>query len=556
MLTEIRFTIFLSLLFFASSFSQNFLQRHGRAIVDGKGDKVFLQGIGLGGWLVPEGYMLKVPGYGSPSRIRSRIADLIGEEATDRFFRKYRQNYVARQDIDKIAEWGFNSIRLPMHHGLLMAKDGTLLEEGFVQIDSLLSWCRANRLYLILDLHCASGGQNADNISDADSGLAALWTEPLHQQHTIALWRALAGRYAREEWIAGYDLLNEPVMPAGMSNQPLRDLYIRITRAIREVDPSHLIFIEGNWYATDFTWLTPPFDSQMVYSFHKYWNPTDIASLQAHLTVREQYDYPLWLGESGENNNAWFNRCIRLVESQDIGWCWWTHKKLATLTSPYSAAVPSSYRKVIDYWRGSAPRPDSASAVKAFDDLAEALRLENCEFHPDVVDALLRKDHHGRNQAYRLYNLPGILPCAEYDLGAEGIAYHDADDANEGGAFRNDGVDLRRMEDEGREELAVSHIEADEWMNYHIRSTMTGRCEIRARVYPLESGGALSLFIDGRPLIAEVRLPGKLTWKQWQWFSLGAAGLDAGPHVLRLAFAHGGFLIDQIEFVAAGDGSK
>jgi len=38
----------------------------------------------------------------------------------------------------------------------------------------------------------------------------------------------------------------------------LREVFERITKAIREVDENHIIYIEGNDYANNFTGLTPP----------------------------------------------------------------------------------------------------------------------------------------------------------------------------------------------------------------------------------------------------------------------------------------------------------
>ncbi|MCK4688718.1 MAG: cellulase family glycosylhydrolase, partial [Candidatus Marinimicrobia bacterium] len=341
-------------------YSFAYLHTQGKEIVDSNGNPVLLRGIGLGGWLVPEGYMLHIPGYGSPTSIRNRIVDLIGEADTEQFYEIYRANYVNEEDIILIAEWGFNSIRLPFNYRLLSPEDqpGVFLEEGFQVIDSLLIWCERNDLYLILDMHCAPGGQNPDNISDSD-GEAKLWTIPANQTRTVEIWREIAERYADEEWIGGYDLLNEPVLPQGYDNSYLRSLYIQIRNAIREVDNNHIIFIEGNWYATDFSQLTPQFDVNMVYSFHKYWNVTNQSSIQNYLTLRSSYNVPLWLGESGENSNSWFFECKQLMEDNNIGWCWWTHKKIETVTSPLSSPISFAYQQVLDYWNGQAPRPSS-----------------------------------------------------------------------------------------------------------------------------------------------------------------------------------------------------
>src|SRR5690606_27791901 len=206
-------------------------------ILDPDGVPVILRGIGLGGWLVPEGYMLHIsaPDGGSPRTIRAQIEDLIGEEDTDAFFELYRANFVAEKDIAAIAEWGYDHVRLPFHYLDFWDPEGQeIREEGFELLDTSLGWCRTHGLYVILDMHAAPGAQNAGNISDSD-GMARLWTEPEpYQDWTVEIWREIAVRYADETLIIGYDLLNEPVLPEGVPGNDLRDLYVRIAGAIRE----------------------------------------------------------------------------------------------------------------------------------------------------------------------------------------------------------------------------------------------------------------------------------------------------------------------------------
>ena len=45
--------------------SQGFLKADGKKIVNEKGENVLLRGMGLGGWMLQEGYMMKVRGQGA-----------------------------------------------------------------------------------------------------------------------------------------------------------------------------------------------------------------------------------------------------------------------------------------------------------------------------------------------------------------------------------------------------------------------------------------------------------------------------------------------------------
>ena len=253
---------------------QGFLRVDGKKIINDVDDNFILKGMGLGGWLVQEGYMLKTGKLDAEHQIRAGIEDLVGEERTIELYDLYLKNYVRKIDIDSLSEWGFNSIRLPMHWNKLVSQKDPIVyaESGFKTIDTLLTWCEENNMYLILDLHAAPGGQSAGGIADYDPTKPSLWEDETNKDVTVALWRTLAERYSEEEWIGGYDLINEPAWDLGENAPALRELYIRITDAIREVDNNHILFIEGNWYATTFDGLMPPWDNNMVYSFHKYWN--------------------------------------------------------------------------------------------------------------------------------------------------------------------------------------------------------------------------------------------------------------------------------------------
>lgn len=77
--------------------------------------------------------------------------------------------------------------------------------------------------------------------------------------------------------------------------------------------------------------MTPPWDKNMVYSFHKYWNENNIGAINSYLSLRNNFNIPIWLGESGENSNVWFTDCISLMEENKIGWAWWTLKNLKLL---------------------------------------------------------------------------------------------------------------------------------------------------------------------------------------------------------------------------------
>ncbi len=542
--------------------AQGYLRAVGSKIFKPSGEEILLRGIGLGGWLVPEGYMLQTSSFAnSPTEIRNTFGSLIGDSATDQFFDQYRKNFVTRRDIDRIAGWGFNSIRLPMHYALLTPKDqpGVYLESGFAIIDSLLSWCEADSLYLILDLHCAPGGQNSINISDY-AGYPSLWESAQNQQRTIDLWKTIAARYANKRWIGGYDLLNEPAWSFGSGNGPLKILYVSLTQAIRQVDMNHLLFIEGNWYATDFSGLTPPWDGNMAYSFHKYWNPNSSSSITGFLDLRTNYNVPLWMGESGENSNPWFTDCVELLERNDIGWSWWTLKKIESTNPLLSVHKTSEYNYLLKYWNGQVSAPSRSYAIAALNGMAAELSIDSCNARPDVVDALFRQPFQTTSLPYASNDIPGVIYADNYDMGKQGYTYGDVDYQNVGGAgngnwniggyYRNDGVDIEPCADATSNGYDIGWINDGEFLTYTVNIKRTDAYAIDARLASSSAGSRITLYLDAQDLKSVINVPSTGGSGLWRSVRVGPETLTVGIHNLAILFAGGGFSLSSLKFTS------
>jgi len=384
-----------------------FLKVKDKKIINSQGQEIILRGMGLGGWMLQEGYMLGIRKNGTQHSIKSRVSELVGKENCQKFYDLWLKNHMTEKDVEILAKAGFNSIRLPMHYNLftLPIEDEpikgkqTWIDTGFQMVDALLSWCQKYHIYLILDLHAAPGGQGKDaNISDYDESKPSLWESQLNQEKTVALWQKLAQRYANEPFIAGYDLLNEPNWTfegkdkngkEDLKNEPIWNLYKSITKAIRQFDTNHIIIIEGNGWGNNYNGFPGPWDNNMVLSFHKYWNPNTKESIQKFLDLREKYNIPIWLGESGENSNQWFRECVELVEKNHIGWAWWPFKKVTSRSCILTVKCPDNFKKVVDYWNGVGQKPTTEIALSGLFELVENLKTTNCLLNKDVIEALI-----------------------------------------------------------------------------------------------------------------------------------------------------------------------
>jgi endoglucanase len=334
---------------------------------------------------------------------------------------------------------------------------------------------------------------------------------------------------------------------------------MRITSAIREVDTNHIVYIEGNTYATDFNGLTPPWDNKMVYSFHKYWNSNDAGSIAGYLNIRTTYNVPLWLGESGENSNSWYTDCISLMNQYDIGWSWWTLKKFNTITSPLNVPTTSAYQQLLNYWQGSGSKPSVAFAMSTLLDMAERLRFENCFYLKDVIDAMIRQPGDNATLAFANDTIPGTVFAPDYDLGKIGYAYNDADYQNvggssttwnQGGEYRNDGVDIEQCTDTYSNGYDVGWTAANEWMQYTVDVTESATYNINIRYASNQTGGQFILRMDGNVLTPSVvNVPVTGGWQTWQTLTVSNVTLTAGSHTFKIQMFAGGFNLSSYTFV-------
>jgi len=549
--------------YLSSIYAQN-IRALGTTIVDENQDEVLLRGVGLGGWMLQEGYMMNSNGGADTQHeFKEKLNLLVGTDNTNQFYQNWLDNFVTEADINAIADWGFNSVRVALHYNLLtlpieeepVEGENTWLEAGFERIDELMNWCTANNIYLILDLHAAPGGQGSDSaISDYDPDKPSLWESELNRDKTVALWGQLADRYKDEPWMGGYGLLNE-VNWWPLDGSVLRAFYIETTQAIRAVDQDHIIFIGGNSWSNDFSGLTPPWDSNLVYEFHKYWSYNDTESIQWVLDMQNQHNIPLWCGETGENSNVWYKDAMSLYETNNIGWSCWPYKRIATTVAPYSVPSNPNYESIINFWKGEGPEPTVASAMAGLNQLTDDILLENNTYYKDVVDAYIRQPQDNTSIPYTEHTIPGLVYLSDYDLGTNGIAYYDQDIANyslstdqyeawnRGWTYRNDGVDIQENSDTNNSNgLHLSFIEKDEWVNYTVDVQESGFYNIDLRYATTQSGGQIKYLIDGNDVSEQITLSNTGGWNNFTNHSTNNIYIEEGIQTFQI------FVIGTISF--------
>ncbi|MBK7865485.1 MAG: cellulase family glycosylhydrolase [Archangiaceae bacterium] len=315
------------------------------------------------------------------SNIMSKLTELLGDAEARRFRDAIYDDFITEADIAELHRLGFNSVRVPFNH--LLLDD----ERGWQRLDTLVEWCGKHGVYAILDLHSTPGGQCRFFTADADSTL--VWEDAAAQDATVALWQRIAERYRGNAAVGGYDLINEPCK---VSDAQLVAFYGRLITAVRAVDPGHLLFIEGNANASDFKGFTSKPTTNMVYSFHMYGFLSGVTGdkraekLAEYVALAKAQDVPLWVGEFGQDKDAWVSSTVEMYKDAGdsvVGWSFWPWKRAASDLRTYqNVTVPPKWLKVMKWVVDPSafnPKPSLADAMEGEAAFLEAVKLENCD---------------------------------------------------------------------------------------------------------------------------------------------------------------------------------
>ena len=369
---------------------ESFVRIDGQNLVRPDGSKLFIKGTNLGNWLNPEGYMFGFGKTNSARFINEMFCQLVGPDYTAKFWKAFKDSYITRRDIEFIASTGANTIRLPFHYKLFTDEDYmglTAAQDGFARMDSVVNWCRDNNLYLILDMHDAPGGQTGDNIDDS-YGYPWLFESEESRQLFCDIWKRIADHYKNEPVILGYELINEPIAPyfdnMDELNTLLEPLHKRAVKAIREVDPHHIILIGGaQWNGNFKPFHDATYDNKLMYTCHRYGGEPTKAAIQTIINFRDSVNLPMYMGEIGHNTDEWQAAFCRTMEENNIGYTFWPYKKVDG-SSFMGIRRPEGWEQIVNF--SEAPRASYKEIRDARPADQEAMKqlmnqfIENCKF--------------------------------------------------------------------------------------------------------------------------------------------------------------------------------
>jgi endoglucanase len=332
------------------------LSVRGDTIVNSSGNTVSLRGYNIGGWMNMENFLTGYPG--TESQQRRVLRRVLGPELYAAFFDRFMTVFFDDADARYLASLGLNAVRIPFNYRHFEddARPFELKAEGFALLDRAIGHCQRHGLYAILDFHALPGSQNQHWHSDNGTHVAGFWTYKHFQDRVVHLWEALADRYKGNATVAGYNIMNEPADREGTVIKPFYD---RVIEAVRRVDPDHIVFLDGNRYATDFSaFEDAPLYPNTVYVAHDYALPgfvyggpypgltqgvhvdRDVVeeTFLRRTEFMRQTGTPIWIGEFGpvftgdperdEQKYQLLRDQLDIYQRHGAGWAIWAYKDL------------------------------------------------------------------------------------------------------------------------------------------------------------------------------------------------------------------------------------
>ena len=274
------------------------------------------------------------------------------------YSRERLDHFITEKDLDVIAGWGLDHVRVPMDYNVLETEDGKFSEEGFERIRRVTEQCGERGLRVVLDLHKTVGFS-----FDSEEQEEGFFTSPEYQERFWRLWEELSRAFCDPDRIA-FEMLNE------VTDREWSDAWNRIAAEcivrIRKNAPKSLILLGGyhNNSPEAVKDLDAPADDRVIYNMHCY-EPLPFTHQGAHwvpqldinarvrfaeagatpdffrdlfaeaIATSQERGTGLYCGAYGVIDNAtpedtvlWFRAIHEVFEEYQISRCVWSYRQM------------------------------------------------------------------------------------------------------------------------------------------------------------------------------------------------------------------------------------
>ncbi len=285
--------------------------------------------------------------YSLQNTMTSRFGAAGAQSVTD----AHQNTWITTTDLDNIAAAGMNFIRVPIGWNQFLNLDGTWKASPWTKIDWVISEATARGMYVLIDLHTVPGGGcpwgSCGRIGPNPNGF---WGNATYQNWVEDIWKSIATRYNGNPGVAGYDLINEPLIDYGEDADDVTQksaYYDRLYDAVRAIDANHTIFLGAFFSLNSLAHPSVYGWTNVVYEYHPYDMPNskdwtaqnqlvtnELSGLAAKLA---NPGVPMLYGEYSlyYNDDVW-SRFMAGLNASSVSWSAWTYKVKGTANDGFA----------------------------------------------------------------------------------------------------------------------------------------------------------------------------------------------------------------------------
>jgi len=279
--------------------------------------------------------------YNDDYSLNNTMTSRFGAAGAQTIIDAHQNTWFTASDLDNIQASGMNFIRVPIGWNTFLNLDGSWKSSPWTKIDWVINQATARGIYVLIDLHTVPGGGcpwgSCGRIGPNPNGF---WGSATYQNWVEDIWKAIATRYNGNAGVAGYDLINEPLIDYGEDAADVTqksDYYDRLYDAVRAIDANHTIFLGAFFSLSALASPSTYGWTNVVYEYHPYDMPNskdwtaqnqlvsnELGGLAAKLS---NPGVPMLYGEYSlyYNDDVWA-RFMAGLNASNVSWSNWSYK--------------------------------------------------------------------------------------------------------------------------------------------------------------------------------------------------------------------------------------
>ncbi|WP_188079157.1 discoidin domain-containing protein [Actinotalea subterranea] len=289
--------------------------------------------------------------YNDDYSLQLSMANRFGTAGAQTIIDAHQDTWITEADLDNLDAAGFNFVRVPIGWNTFLNLDGTWKQNPWEKIDWVVQELSERGIYTLIDLHTVPGGGcpwgSCGRIGPNPNGF---WGTSTYQDWVVDIWEEIAARYEGNPAVAGYDLINEPLIDYGEDADDVAQksaYYDRLYDAVRAIDPDHTVVL-GAFF--NLGAITPPSThgwTNVVYEYHPYDMPNSKDWTAQNQLVTNELDglaaklanpgVPILYGEYSlyYNDDVWA-RFMAGLNASSVSWSAWTYKVRGTASDGFA----------------------------------------------------------------------------------------------------------------------------------------------------------------------------------------------------------------------------